>query len=64
MVDTEVKLNRLGLDRYTEMDNKKVIDVVGIGLKHLPLKRVRFKTGNMITSTFQIIGDMSVRSMY
>ena len=45
MVDTEVKLNRLGLDRYTEMDNKKVIDVVGIGLKHLPLKRVRFKNG-------------------
>jgi hypothetical protein len=45
MVDTEVKLNRLGLDQYTEMDNKKVIDVVGIGLKHLPLKRVRFKNG-------------------
>ena len=45
MVDTEVKLNRLGLERYTEMDNKKVIDVGGIGLKHLPLKRVRFKNG-------------------
>ena len=34
MVDTEVKLNQLGLLRYLELDNKKVIDVVGVGLKY------------------------------
>jgi hypothetical protein len=36
MVDTEVKLNQLGLHRYLELDNKKVIDVVGVGLKYFP----------------------------
>ena len=35
-VDTEVKLNQLGLHRYLELDNKKVIDVVGVGLKYFP----------------------------
>ena len=35
-VDTEVKLNQLGLHRYLEPDNKKVIDVVGVGLKYFP----------------------------
>ena len=39
MVDTEVKLNQLGLLRYLELDNKKVIDVVGIGLKYFPWSR-------------------------
>jgi hypothetical protein len=34
MVDTEVKLNQLGLLRYLELDNKKVIDVIGVGLKY------------------------------
>jgi hypothetical protein len=39
MVDIEVKLNQLGLDRYLELDNKKVIDVIGVGLKYFPWKR-------------------------
>jgi hypothetical protein len=34
MVDTEVKLNQLGLLRYLELDNKKIIDVIGVGLKY------------------------------
>ena len=39
MVDTEVKLNQLGLLRYMELDNKQVIDVVGVGLKYFPWSR-------------------------
>ncbi|TRO55032.1 hypothetical protein E2P71_03330 [Candidatus Bathyarchaeota archaeon] len=39
MVEEEVKLNQLGLLRYLELDNKKVIDVVGVGLKYFPWKR-------------------------
>ena len=39
MVDTEVKLNQLGLLRYLELDNKKVIDVVGVGLKYFSWSR-------------------------
>lgn len=39
MVETEVKLNQLGLLRYLELDNKKVIDVVGVGLKYFPWNR-------------------------
>ena len=39
IVDTEVKLNQLGLLRYLELDNKKVIDVVGVGLKYFPWSR-------------------------
>ena len=38
-VDTEVKLNKLGLLKYLELDNKKVIDVVGVGLKYFPWSR-------------------------
>jgi hypothetical protein len=38
MVDTEIKLNQLGLLRYLELDNKKVIDVVGVGLKYFRWK--------------------------
>lgn len=34
MVDTEVKLNQLGLLRHLELDNKNVIDIVGVGLKY------------------------------
>jgi hypothetical protein len=34
MVDTEIKLNQLGLLRYLNLDSKKVIDVVGVGLKY------------------------------
>ncbi len=33
-VDTEVKLNQLGLHRYLELDNKKIIDIIGVGLKY------------------------------
>ena len=39
LVDTEVKLNQLGLLRYLELDNKKVIDVIGVGLKYFPWSR-------------------------
>ncbi len=39
MVDIEVKLNQLGLNRFLEQDNKKVIDVVGVGLKYFPWKQ-------------------------
>jgi hypothetical protein len=39
MVDIEVKLNQLGLLRYLELDNKKVVDVVGVGLKYFPWHR-------------------------
>jgi hypothetical protein len=39
MVDIEVKLNQLGLLRYLEIDNKKVIDVVGVGLKYFGWSR-------------------------
>ena len=39
MVETEVKLNQLGLLHYLELDNKKIIDVVGVGLKYYPWKK-------------------------
>ena len=39
LVDTEVKLNQLGLLRYLELDNKQVIDAVGVGLKYFPWSR-------------------------
>jgi hypothetical protein len=39
MVDIEVKLNQLGLNRFLELDNKKVIDVIGVGLKYFPWKK-------------------------
>lgn len=39
MVDTEVKLNQLGLLRYIELDSKDVIDVVGVGLKYFHWSR-------------------------
>jgi len=38
-VEEEVTLNHLGLLRYCELDNKKVIDVVGVGLKYLDYRR-------------------------
>jgi hypothetical protein len=41
MVDTEVKLNQLGLLRYLELDNKKIIDVIGVGLKYYPWRSHR-----------------------
>lgn len=41
LVDTEVKMNRLGLERWTDLDNHSVIDVLGVGLKYLPHGRKR-----------------------
>lgn len=38
-VETEVALNHLGLLRYYELDNKKVVDVVGVGLKYFDYRR-------------------------
>ncbi len=38
-VETEVTLNHLGLLRYCELDNKKVVDVVGVGLKYFDYRR-------------------------
>ncbi|MCW4051461.1 MAG: hypothetical protein NWE89_17200 [Candidatus Bathyarchaeota archaeon] len=43
MVDTEVKMNQLGLLMLDEMDNKKVIDVVGVGLKYFPHNKKQLK---------------------
>lgn len=43
MVDTEVKLNQLGLKRYDQLDNHMVIDVCGVGLKHLPHGKKRMR---------------------
>ncbi len=33
LADTEVPLSQVGLSRYTELDNKMVIDAVGVGLR-------------------------------
>jgi len=38
-VETEVALNQLGLQRLDELDNKKVVDVLGVGLRYRPLGR-------------------------
>jgi len=38
-VETEVALNHLGLLRHCELDNKKVVDVVGVGLKYFDYRR-------------------------
>lgn len=36
LVDTEIKLNHLGLRRFQELDNHTIIDVCGVGLKYFP----------------------------
>ena len=33
LADTEVPLSQVGLSRYTELDNKTIIDAVGVGLR-------------------------------
>jgi hypothetical protein len=38
LADTEVPLSQVGLNRYMELDNKTVVDAVGVGL--------RFNAGN------------------
>ena len=42
-VEKEVKLNQLGLLMLDGLDNKKVIDVIGIGIKYFPTSRRRLK---------------------
>jgi len=44
-VEEGVAINHLGLPRYCELDNKKVIDVVGVGLKYLDHRRWRHRDG-------------------
>src|SRR4030042_1752899 len=36
-VETEVALNQLGLRRLGLLDNKKVVDVLGVGLRYGPI---------------------------
>ena len=36
LVDTEVKLNHIGLKRFHELDKHTVIDICGVGLKYFP----------------------------
>jgi len=43
LVDTEVKLNHLGLKRLEELDNHTVIDVCGVGLKYFPQGKKRLR---------------------
>ena len=43
MVDTEVKLNRIGLSRFDELDSHLVIDVCGVGEKFFPHNKRRIK---------------------
>ena len=45
LVDTEVKLNQLGLKRFVELDNHTVIDVCGVGLKYFPHNKRRLRQG-------------------
>jgi hypothetical protein len=35
-VETEVALNQMGLQRLDELDNKKIVDVLGVGLRYTP----------------------------
>lgn len=43
MVEAEIKMNQLGLLRHSELDNKKVIDVVGVGLKYFRNRKRRLQ---------------------
>lgn len=38
-VETEVRLNQLGLQRLDTLDNKKIVDVLGVGLRYKPISR-------------------------
>src|SRR4030042_818267 len=40
-VETEVALNQLGLQRLDELDNKKIVDVLGVGLMYRPYSCLR-----------------------
>ncbi|MHA2393873.1 MAG: hypothetical protein ACXAEX_18230 [Promethearchaeota archaeon] len=41
MVDNEIKLNRLGLDRYCDLDEHKVIDTLGVGMKYFKARKIK-----------------------
>jgi len=43
MVDTEVKLNHVGLRRFNDLDNHTVIDVCGAGEKYFPHRKRRIR---------------------
>jgi len=45
-VETEVALNQLGIQRLGELDNKKVVDVLGVGLRYGPLSRTGAQEGD------------------
>jgi hypothetical protein len=38
-VETEVRLNQLGLQRLDELDNGKIVDVLGVGLRYKAMSR-------------------------
>ena len=42
-VETEVRLNQLGLQRLDELDNKKIVDVLGVGLMYRPYSHLRVR---------------------
>jgi hypothetical protein len=42
-VETEVSLNQLGLQRLDELDNKKIVDVLGVGLMYRPYSHLRLR---------------------
>ncbi|MFP3951286.1 MAG: hypothetical protein ACLFVP_03975 [Candidatus Bathyarchaeia archaeon] len=39
LVNTEVKLNRLGLERYCRLDDHTIIDALGVGLRYRSLDK-------------------------
>lgn len=46
LVDTEVKLNHLGLKRYEGLDSHTVIDVCGVGLKYFRPGKKQLQRGD------------------
>jgi hypothetical protein len=42
-VETEVGLNQLDLQRLDELDNKKIVDVLGVGLMYRPYSHLRLR---------------------
>jgi len=43
-VETEVRLNQMGLQRLDVLDNKKVVDVLGVGLRYSPYSHGRARS--------------------
>ncbi len=48
LVGTEIKLNHLGLKRYSDLDHHIIIDVCGVGLKYLPQGKKHIQRGGTI----------------